>query len=251
MNSVRPTPPRRSARPVSSTWSASETTPATMLKVPKNIVSASVSGMEALAMALNCHASTVVASDDRRMTAAIAFKYFDSAMILSAECTPPIPSAPAGALGPHRGRPPPPDLEHETDTDQLRCGRQEQHHRRAVTADRQARGQPADDPPQDGPAADQPEGPLRLARGQDEVGQGPHLRRRQDRQHAHPDVDQDEERRALLPRNRGPPPEAQSRDRERDQAAHLEVPQVQALPGADIERRHDADDEGDGDVGVG
>ena len=45
-----------------------------MLKVPKNMASASVSGIAALAMALNCQASTVVASDDSRMTAAIAFR---------------------------------------------------------------------------------------------------------------------------------------------------------------------------------
>ena len=67
-----------------------------MLNVPKNIVSASVSGIAALAMALNCQASTVVAREDSRMTAPMAFRYLEPAMISSALVTPPLPSAPAG-----------------------------------------------------------------------------------------------------------------------------------------------------------
>jgi hypothetical protein len=61
-----------------------------MLNVPKNIASWSVSGMACFAIALNCQASTVVVSDDSRITAPIAFRYRESAMISRAARTPPF-----------------------------------------------------------------------------------------------------------------------------------------------------------------
>ena len=56
-----------------------------------------------------------------------------------------------------------------------------------------ARGQAADDPAEDRAAADEPERPLGLAGGQHVVGQRPHLRRGEHAEHAHPDVDGDEQ----------------------------------------------------------
>ena len=78
MNSATPTPAVRSTRPVSSSCSTSDTIPATMLKMPKNIASWSVSGMCALAIALNCQPATVVAAPTVRSATAIARRYGDS-----------------------------------------------------------------------------------------------------------------------------------------------------------------------------
>ena len=78
MNSAAPTPAVRSTRPVSSNCKISDMTPAIMLKVPKNIASSSVSGMAALAMALNCQPATVVVRAEISTSAAMARKYGDS-----------------------------------------------------------------------------------------------------------------------------------------------------------------------------
>ncbi len=74
MNSAEPTPIVRSRRPVSSSCSTSDISPAIMLKVPKNIASSSVSGIDALAIALNCQPAIVVVSALMRISAAIAFR---------------------------------------------------------------------------------------------------------------------------------------------------------------------------------
>ena len=74
MKSAGPTPTVRSTRPVSSSCSTSDITPAIMLKVPKNIASSSVSGTAALAIALNCHPAIVVVNAAIRISAAIALR---------------------------------------------------------------------------------------------------------------------------------------------------------------------------------
>ncbi len=60
-----------------STCSTSAATPASTLKVPKNIASSSVAGMYSFAMALNCQPATVVTNAASHTTEAIAVKYDD------------------------------------------------------------------------------------------------------------------------------------------------------------------------------
>ena len=72
MKRAVPTPSVFNNRAVSSNCTASEMRPATVLKVPKNMVSSSVSGMESLAMALNCQPATVVASAENSTSHAMA-----------------------------------------------------------------------------------------------------------------------------------------------------------------------------------
>ena len=74
MNNAEPTPIVRSTRPVSSSCRSSDISPAIMLKVPKNMASSSVSGTDALAIALNCQPAIVVVSAEMTISHAIAFR---------------------------------------------------------------------------------------------------------------------------------------------------------------------------------
>jgi hypothetical protein len=78
MNNAEPTPIVLSRRPVKSSCRSSDISPATMLKVPKNMASSSVLGTEALAIALNCHPAIVVVTAEMAISHAIAFRYGDS-----------------------------------------------------------------------------------------------------------------------------------------------------------------------------
>ncbi len=151
----------------------------------------------------------------------------------------------------HLRRPNAPDKDDEPGADHLGERGQQQHGLGAVAAHGHARHQATDDPAKDGAAAHQPERPLGLPGGQDEVGQRPDLGRDQHREHADPDVDQEEQGRALASRERGPPPEPQGRHAKPQEAGHLEVPQVEPLAGPDVDRGHHAHDQRDGDVHIG
>ena len=121
-------------------------------------------------------------------------------------------------------------------------------------ADDLPRGEPADNPAENGSAADQPERALGLARRHHVIGQRPDLGRRQHAQHADPDVDGDEQRR--------PSGAAGALGRRATRRATASAANVSRLPiwtlrrlvrepDADVDAGDQTHDDGDGDVHVG
>ena len=94
-------------------------------------------------------------------------------------------------------------------------------------------------------ASHQPEEPPGLARGQHLVGQGPDLRGGEHAIDAHPDVERRVEPGGLVVV--GAVPEHEGIHGEEGQAAHQKVAQRGGAGDADIDRHHEAHDDGDGD----
>ncbi len=147
------------------------------------------------------------------------------------------------------GRAMPPDVGDETHADQQDHGHPEQHALRAEDRDDGGREVPADNPPENGAAADEAERALGLARRHDVVRERVDLRRHEHGQHADPDVNDDE----LRPRfaiHRRPAPQAKGGQGEEHQAADLQVAQAGALADADIDAGGDPDEDRNRDVDV-
>ena len=102
--------------------------------------------------------------------------------------------------------------------------------------------------PADRATADETEQPLGLARGEDVVGQRPHLRRRDDPEHPDPHVDDRQHPRRLVPVREEP--EQHRVRREEDQAAADEGAHRDALPDANVDGHPHADQQGHRDVDI-
>ena len=253
MKSAGPTPTVRSTRPVSSSCRISDITPAIMLNVPKNIASSSVSGHRLLRDRLE------LPPRDRRRQRRDQNQRGNRPEIGR------LANQPQGA--PQREAIPDlargrrvvadvlgaiaPDHDDDAGAQEERDRHEAEHALGAELRNGRARRKPADDPPENRAAADEAERSLGLARRQHVVGERPHLRRRQHREDADPDVDDDEERAGFVGGGRGPQPETEGGHGEERQAADLQVAQVGAVAEPDVGAGGNADQGGDRDVDVG